>query len=81
MRGNNFQFSYSREASVKRSWDLNIKAYYYECNMNCLALGLPPIKALKANEVGKISLTTEACFWHFHEQSVNMSVVFKDCLL
>ena len=56
------------EASVKRRRDLNVKVYFYECNMYCLVLGLPPIKALKANEVGKITLTTEACFWNLHEQ-------------
>ena len=42
------------EASVKKRRDLNVKVYFYECNMYCLVLGLPPIKGLKANEEGKI---------------------------
>ena len=62
MRGNNFQFSYSREASVKRRRDLNVKVYFYECNMNCLVLGFPPIKALKANEVGNITFLQKLAF-------------------
>ena len=50
------------EASVKRRRDLNVKVYFYEFNMYCLVLGLPPIKALKANEEGKITFLQKLAF-------------------